>query len=415
MTLTNWAGNVTFAPEQFEQPEDIDHLRQLVAEAGRVRVLGTGHSFSTVAATDGLMLSLARLPRTIHLDAAAGTVRVSAGARYGDIAGPLNAAGLALHNTGSLPHISVAGACATGTHGSGSTNGNLATAVVEVEFIGADGTLHTLRKGHPDFPGCVVALGLCGVVTALTLRTRPSYQIRQYVYDNLPLDALTGDFDAVMDSAYSVSAFTRWREPVVESLWRKQLADAPAPPQEWMGARLADEPRHPIAGMPADFATEQLGEPGPWYRRLPHFRLDFTPSSGEEIQTEYLLPREHATTALKALHSVRASIAPALQVCEIRTIAADDLWLSPAYQRPSVGLHFTWTDDADAASAAVAVVEQALSGLDPRPHWGKLFSMSPEHVRRSYPRLADFEALTGRVDPAGKFTNAFTDRYFRAG
>ncbi|NUR01659.1 MAG: FAD-binding protein [Streptomyces sp.] len=413
MKLTNWARNVTFAPEQFEEPESLDHLQRLIAKASPVRVLGTGHSFSAVAATDGLMVSLARLPRTIRIDPGAGTVTVSAGARYGDLMGPLHAAGLALHNTGSLPHISVAGACATGTHGSGSANGSLATAVVELEFIGPDGTVNTLRRGHPDFPGCVVALGLCGVVTALTLRTKPTYRIRQFVYDNLPLDALIGDFDAVMDSAYSVSAFTRWREPVAETVWRKQLAEASVPPSAWMGARLATEQRHPIAGMPVGHATEQLGDPGPWHRRLPHFRLDFTPSSGAEIQSEYLLPRRHAATALKALSAVRASIAPALQVCEIRTVAADDLWLSPAYQRPSVALHFTWINDAAAAAAAVAVVEEALGGLDPRPHWGKVFGMSPDHVRDAFPRIEDFEALVHRIDPAGKFTNAFTDRFIR--
>ncbi len=410
MQLTNWARNIVFTPSRFERPSNVERVQELVAGAERVRVLGTGHSFSEVAATDGLLLNLADLPLTVDVDRASSTVLVSAGARFGDLVGPLNDAGLALHNTGSLPHISVAGACSTGTHGSGSGNGCLATAVVEVTLVGPDGTLRTVREGDADFDGSVVALGLVGVVTSLRLRVLPSYEISQFVYDDLPFDALVANFDEVMDAAYSVSAFTHWREPVIEMVWRKQLSSL-APPPAWLGAHLADGPRHPIRGMPTDFATEQLGVPGPWSDRLPHFRLEFTPSNGDELQTEYLLPRTQAVDALKALDVVRAQIAPALQVCEIRTVAGDGLWLSPAYGRPTVALHFTWVEDMGAAAPAVAAVERALEGFEARPHWGKVFGMARDRVRTMYPRMADFEALALRVDPAHKFANAFTDRY----
>src|SRR5690242_434014 len=360
MQLTNWARNIVFTPSRFERPNRVEQVQELVAGAERVRVLGTGHSFSPVAATDGLLLNLADLPLAVDVDRASSTVLVSAGARFGDLVGPLNDAGLALHNTGSLPHISVAGACATGTHGSGSGNGCLATAVVEATLVGSDGELRTVRDGDADFAGSVVALGLVGVVTSLRLRVLPSYQISQFVYDDLPFDALVANFDEVMDAAYSVSAFTHWREPVIEMVWRKQRSSLAAPPEEWLGARLADGPRHPIRGMPTDFATEQLGVPGPWSDRLPHFRLEFTPSNGDELQTEYLLPRTQAVDALKALDVVRGEIAPALQVCEIRTVAEDGLWLSPAYGRPTVALHFTWVEDMGVAAPAVAAGERAL-------------------------------------------------------
>jgi xylitol oxidase len=415
MELTNWARNVRFRPERFVRPRGVEHVQELVAGARRVRVLGTGHSFSEVADTDGLLLSLAELPLVVDVDTAAATVRVSAGARFGDVMGPLDAAGLALHNTGSLPHISVAGACSTGTHGSGSDNRCLAGGVVELDLVGPDGTLRTVRAGDDGFDGSVVAMGLVGVVTSLTLRARPSFAVRQYVYDDLPFGALLSDFDEVMDSAYSVSAFTRWRGPVVDMLWRKQLADAPAAPGSWLGARLADGPRHPVAGMPTENATQQLGVPGPWHERLPHFRLEFTPSSGDEVQTEYLLPRAQAVDALKAVDAVREVIAPALHVSEIRTVAADDLWLSPAYGRPTVGLHFTWVDDAALVDRAVAALETALADFEARPHWGKAFGAGRERVRGMYPRLADFEALVRRHDADGRFANAFTARYLDVG
>ena len=409
--LTNWARNVVFTPARFERPRSVDEVQELVARADRARVLGTGHSFSEVAATDGLLLSLADLPPVVEVDPDAKTVRVGAGARFGDIMGPLHEAEMALHNTGSLPHISVAGACATGTHGSGNTLGNLASAVVELEVVRADGQLRRVRGDDPDFAGSVVSLGLLGVVTSLVLRVQPAYDIRQYVYDNLPLEALVDNFEEVMGSAYSVSAFTHWRGPVFETVWRKQLADAPEAPAEWLGAHLAGSARHMIEGMPTENATEQLGVPGGWHERLPHFRLEFTPSSGDEIQTEYLLPREQGPAAITALNSIRDVLSPALHVSEIRTIAADQQWMSAAYDRDSVGLHFTWVRDMAVVRPALQALEDVLLDLDARPHWGKVFLMERARVRSRFPRISDFEALVRAQDPTGKFGNAFLAQY----
>jgi xylitol oxidase len=254
-------------------------------------------------------------------------------------------------------------------------------------------------------------MGLLGVVTSLTLRVQPAYDVRQYVYDDLPFEALLTEFDEVMDSAFSVSAFTRFRGPVMDMVWRKQLADAPEAPATWLGARLADGARHPVAGMPVEHATQQFGVPGPWHARLPHFRIEFTPSRGDEVQTEYLLPREQAVEALTAVAGVREAIAPALLVTEVRTIAADDLWLSPAYGRPTVGLHFTWVDDPELVRRAVTALESALAGLEARPHWGKVFYADRERVRAMYPRIDDFEALVRRHVPDGRFVNDFVSRY----
>jgi len=416
MELTNWAGNIIFEPERYLRPSSIPELQHVVAGSERLRVLGSGHSFNRLADSAGTLVSLADLPRVIEVDTPSAAVRAGGGVRYGELAVELNQAGRALHNLGSLPHISVAGACATGTHGSGNSNGNLATAVSALELVTADGDLVTVsRENDPDlFPGLVVGLGALGVVTSLTLDTQPAFEVRQYVYDELPYEQVTGHFDEIMASAYSVSLFTDWRRPGFRQAWLKRRADTRdswTPEPEWMGGTLADGPRHPVPGMPADYCTQQLGVPGPWHERLPHFRLEFTPSSGDELQSEFLLPRAAALDGLDALRSVAAQMTPVLQIAEVRTIAADDLWLSECYQRDTVAFHFTWIKDEAAVAAVLAQLEERLMPLGARPHWGKVFVSGPEVIAGRYPRRDDFRRLMHRYDPAGKFRNDLLDRY----
>ena len=388
-----------------------------MASGRQVRALGTGHSFNTLADTPGDLVSLAGLPRVIEVDTANASVTVGAGLTYGELAAELNAAGRALHNLASLPHISVAGACATGTHGSGERNGNLATAVSAVEMVTADGDLVTVsRDGDPDrFPGTVVGLGAVGIVTRMTLDTLPAFEVRQWVYDDLPLDHVTKHFDEIAGSAYSVSLFTDWRGPLFRQAWLKRrtdVTDSWAPEPRWMGGRLADGPRNPVPGMDPAQCTEQLGVPGPWHERLPHFRPELAPGSGDELQSEYLLPRGSAVEGLQALRPVAGLIAPVLRICEIRTIAADELWLSPSYQRDSVAFHFTWIKDWPAVKPVLGEIEKHLAPMDARPHWGKLFRTGPEAMPGLYPRLDDFRQLMRCYDPAGKFRNGLLDRYF---
>jgi xylitol oxidase len=412
---TNWAGNVTFQADRVHRPETVHQLQQIVRSSGRLRALGTGHSFSPVADTTGDLVSVAGLPARFDLAPDRSTVTVSAGLRYGEVATRLQDAGLALDNLGSLPHISVAGAVATGTHGSGDQLGGLATAVTGLELVTADGELVRLSREHDGdrFAGCVVSLGCLGVVTSLTLRVGPTYDVVQRVYDHLPFDRLRTDLDTVFAAGRSVSIFTTWATDAADQVWVKRRADDPRPDPgaEWLGARAATSPRHPVPGMSPASCTEQLGVPGPWHERLPHFRLDHTPSSGTELQTEYLLPREHAVEALDAVAAIRGEVARVLQVSELRTVAADDLWLSPAYRADVLALHFTWVDDIDAVRPVVAAVEARLHGLRARPHWGKVFSTDPDVVQRLYPRLADFAALRRELDPGNVFGNAMVDRY----
>ncbi|MFG3147957.1 FAD-binding protein [Streptomyces sp. NPDC048243] len=404
-TLTNWAGNITYAAEELHRPASLDALRALVARSPRVRVLGSGHSFNRIAepGADGVLLSLAALPPAIDVDTAARTVRVSGGVRYAELAGAVHAKGFALHNMASLPHISVAGSVATGTHGSGVANGSLASAVREIELVTADGSASVIGRGDDRFDGAVTALGALGVVTALTLDVEPDFEVSQHVFTELPLEGL--DFETVAASAYSVSLFTDWKRPGFRQVWLKRRTDRPLPDFPW--AEPATEAMHPVPGMPARNCTRQFGVPGPWHERLPHFRAEFTPSSGSELQSEYLLARSDALAALHALDAIRGTIAPLLQICEVRTVAADRQWLSPAYGRDTVALHFTWVDDTEAVLPVVRSVERALEPFAPRPHWGKVFAVPPRILRERYARMTDFRTLVDGLDPAGTFTNAF--------
>ncbi|GAA3506729.1 alditol oxidase [Streptomyces prasinosporus] len=408
-TLTNWAGNITYAAKELHRPHTLDALRALVAGSSRVRALGSGHSFNEIAEAgeDGVLLSLDALPPRIDVDTAARTVRVGGGVRYAELARRVHGHGLALPNMASLPHISVAGSVATGTHGSGVGNGPLSSAVREVELVTADGS--TVRIGREDrarFGGAVTALGALGIVTALTLDLEPAFEVEQHVFTELPWAGLdSAVFEAVMSAAYSVSLFTDWRAPGFRQVWVKRRTDQPLPDFPW--AAPAAERMHPVPGMPAVNCTEQFGVPGPWHERLPHFRAEFTPSSGAELQSEYLLPRRCAVDALRAVDGIRETVAPVLQTCEVRTVAADEQWLSPSYGRDTVAVHFTWIEDTQAVLPVVRRLEEALAPFEARPHWGKVFTTPSRRLRALYPRLDDFRALARSLDPAGTFTNAF--------
>jgi alditol oxidase len=406
MTLTNWAGNISFA-SVLERPKSVPELQELVARSEKVRVLGTGHSFNKIADSTGTLVTVADLPPVIEVGDSG--VTVSAGLRYGEITAVLQSQGLALHNLGSLPHISVAGACSTGTHGSGDTNGPLADAVNAITFVNAVGDLVTLTREDPDFAGSIISLGALGITVSLTLDVQPSYEISQIVYDGLPVDRLGSDFAEVMASAYSVSAFTDWVDPDV-MVWRKQLSGSPIQ-TDWHGAHVADRPRHPIKVMPADYATQQGGVPGPWNERLPHFRLEFTPSNGDELQSEYFVPRSSAAEAFELLRALGNQLAPVIQVSEVRTIAADELWLSPSQGRDTVALHFTWIQDEAAVRPVVTALEDALNPLGARPHWGKVFAADAGYLRTCYPKVADFIELAAKHDPTGKFRNPYLEMY----
>lgn len=411
MKETNWAGNHTYQAAALHRPTTLDQVRELVAGAGRLRVLGSRHSFSDIADSAEL-LSLDGLPADVVVDHAAGTVSLAGGLRYGDLAEVLKAEGVALANLASLPHISVAGAVATATHGSGDANGNLATAVAGLELVTASGEVLTASRGDPDFDGLVVGLGALGAVTRVTLDVEPAYQVRQRTFQDLPWISLFERFDEVTSAGYSVSLFTRWTATVDQVWVKSRVTEQPEEVRgDLLGAVPATADRHPILGIDPVNCTPQLGVPGPWSDRLPHFRMGFTPSSGEELQSEYHVPRRHAVPALQALLALGDRIRPVLQVSELRTVAADRLWMSPQHGQDTMAVHFTWLPDLAAVEPVLAAVETALDPFEARPHWGKLFLADAAAMARRYPRLPDFAGLAGRLDPRGVFINAWLRRH----
>jgi alditol oxidase len=418
--MRNWAGNVEYHARRLLEPESLEALQEAVRSSRSLRALGSRHAFNGIADTTGDQVSLARLRRVFELDPAAGTVTVDAATRYGDLARPLHAAGFALHNLASLPHISVAGACATATHGSGDRLGNLSTAVRALEVVRADGESATVDRSTDGAGGLraeVAALGALGIVTRLTLAIEPAYEVRQVVYGGMDAATWRRRFDEITAAGDSVSTFTTWRGPIVDQVWVKQRVAVPAvgePPADLFGAPASRVDVHPLPGMDAAACTPQRGVPGAWFERLPHFRMDHTPSAGDELQTEYFVGREDAVAAYDALDALRDRIAPLVQVNEIRTIAADDLWLSPAFRRASVGLHFTWRPDWPSVRALLPEIEAALRPFAPRPHWAKLFTMAPDELASRFERFGDFASLTARLDPDGKLRNDFLDRYLGA-
>jgi len=412
----NWAGNVAYGSEGLFLPESAEEVQEIVRSNPKVRVLGSRHCFNTIADTSGTHVSLQRLNRMVSLDGAARRVTVEGGIRYGDLSPLLDAEGYALHNLASLPHISIAGASATATHGSGAANGNLATAVAAMEYVNAAGDLVALsRENDGDtFAGAVVSLGCLGVITSLTLDVEPAFAMRQDLYLDLPLTALEDHFDEIMGSAYSVSLFTDWQGDTVNQVWLKrkvETGDAFEAPWSFFGAQPATKNMHPLAGHEAANCTEQMGVSGPWYERLPHFRMDFTPSSGAELQAEYFAAREHALAVVNVLRHWGERLAPVLMISEVRTIDADDLWMSPCYHQPCVAFHFTFERDWAAVKRLLPSLEEALAPFQPRPHWGKVFTLPPATVQARYEMLPAFRSLLSTNDPDGKFRNAFIDEY----
>lgn len=411
---TNWSGNYRYLAAELLTPRTIPELQQMVAAATHAKALGSRHSFQGIADTPGTQISTQHL-REIHLDPATHQVTLEAGLTYGELAPWLHQRGFALHNLASLPHISVAGAVATATHGSGVRNGNLSTAVATIEIVTADGQLRRFsRNGNPDFPGAVVALGALGVTARLTLDVQPAFEIAQTVYENLPFATLENHLEEIFSAAYSVSIFTDWQQPRGTQLWLKRRVGAlsmPTPAPEFHGATLATSGRHPLPGHDPIHCTRQGNAPGPWHERLPHFRMDFTPSSGAELQSEYFVPLENAYKAIRAIEPLSSRIAPLLYISEFRTIAADDLWLSPCHGRSCLAIHFTWKPDWSAVQQLLPAIEAALAPYGAVPHWGKLFTMPPEKFLPAYARLNDFRELAHHCDPSGKFRNSFLNRY----
>jgi len=411
----NWAGNLEYRAPNFHQPTSVARAQEIVAQNDNIRPLGTRHCFNRIADHEQAQISVRALTEIENIDEEAETATIQAGASYGQICRELDERGYALQNLASLPHISIAGAAATATHGSGANNQNMASPVAELEFIDANGDLITLSREEDGdtFNGAPVHLGGLGLITRVTLDLVPSFDMRQHVYRDLPVSSLQENFEEIMGSGYSVSLFTDYQNDTVNQVWCKKKVENSSrePESDFFGARPAEQKMHPIAGTDPKNCTDQLGEPGPWYNRLPHFKMGFTPSSGEELQTELFVPREHSVDAYEAIAELAGEITPHLMISEVRFIDADDLWMSTAYGRPKTAFHFTWKQQTEEVRSVVPKIEEALSAYNVKPHWGKVFTLSPETLQSRYERLDDFKDLLATYDPNGKFRNEYLQYY----
>ena len=410
--LKNWAGNLTYSTGKVDYPTSVEQIRTLVKQYDKLKVLGTRHCFNTIADSRDRLLSMKAMNKILFLDTEKQRVSVEPGVTYGQLGPYLNDHGYALHNLASLPHISVAGACITATHGSGVKNQNLSSAVTAIEFVRGDGELQKLTKERDgeSFNAAVVGLGAIGVLTKVELAIEPTFLVRQDVYQNLPMQELRKHFDEILSGGYSVSLFTDWQQDSINEVWVKSKI-APGEVftlrKDYFGAHAATKNLHPISSLSAENCTEQMGVAGPWFDRLPHFKMGFTPSSGVELQAEYFVAHAHALEAIQAVARLGKQVGPQLMITEIRTIAADELWMSPCYQQPSVTIHFTWKQNWPEVSKLLFVIEKELAPFQPKPHWGKLFNIEPGILQSRYGKLSAFKEMVKAYDPAGKFRNDF--------
>ncbi|WP_419804238.1 FAD-binding protein [Terriglobus sp.] len=415
---TNWSRNLHFRTGRVYAPTTLDEVQQIVRANPKLKGLGSRHSFNDSADSHDAQISM-RAVKSVHIDAAAKTATVGAGVAYGELAPVLDQAGYALHSLASLPHISVGGTIATATHGSGVHNGNLATAVCGLEMVTADGNVLLLSRDHDGevFKTAVVHIGGLGIVTAVTLDLLPRFNMTQVVYEDLSFDQLQHNMEAILGAAYSVSLFTTWQSNRATQVWLKQKVQPgvtpsayEALPKEFYGATLQKVKLHPLREMPAQNCTEQMGSVGPWYARLPHFKMEFTPSSGEELQSEFFVAREHGYEAIRAIETLKDRITPHLLITELRTIAADDLPMSMNYKRDSLAIHFTWKPQEDAVRALLPAIEAELAPFQVRPHWGKIFTVDAKTLQSRYPEMQQYRDLAKKLDPQSKFRNDFLNR-----
>lgn len=447
----NWAGNLTYSALMAAQPRSVPELQAaLSVTSGPVKFLGSRHCFNDIANTVGTMVlmnsfePLDSSALTVVTEDGPPRVRVAGSTTYGDLAIALAGQNLALANFASLPHITIAGAIATGTHGSGNGNQPLIGSVWAFEVVTPLGDIRrAVRDGSGDLPfETGVHLGLLGALTFIEIEVEPEFQVRQDLYQGLPWEELLENFQEITGSAYSVSIFTHWHTEAAEQVWLKsrvagseaslagagglvganalpladgvqRVADAPSQltdaPETFFGATKATQKLHPLPDTDPIHCTEQLGAPGPSYDRLPHFKMGFTPSKGEELQSEYLIPREHAPAAIQAVLEHGDDFRELLFVSEIRTMRGDSGWLSPTPQ-DSVGIHFTWKPRQTEVEAYLPVLEGILAPFEARPHWGKLHTVSAQRIAELYPRMNDFLEVARECDPEGRLRNEYSVR-----
>lgn len=409
----NWVGNLQYNSKKYFQPERVGQIQELVKNSKRIKTLGSRHCFNSIADCDETHLSLAKMNKMLAIDENEMTVTIEGGAQYSDFCVELNEAGFALPNLASLANISVVGACATATHGSGVNNQSLASSISEIELVDGNGGIITLsrQKDAEKFNGVVVNIGAIGIVTKLKLDIEKSFQVRQDLFENLSIEQLAENFDEITSSGYSVSLFTNFQKSIrVMNIKRRIDENISDLPKEFFGATAAKESIN-SRGIPDTNRSPQMGVSGCWFECLPHFKFSKQLIQGEEIQSEYYVERKNAVEAILALEEISNIIFPQIIVAEIRSIKADNHWLSPFYRGDSVGIHFSWKLNEREVMKILPEIEKVLAPYKPIPHWGKLFTISREELHAYYPKMSEFIGLCEEFDPNGKFRNEYLNKY----
>jgi L-gulono-1,4-lactone dehydrogenase len=420
----NWAGDQACRPAAIEHPATREEVAAAVRGARehglRVKIAGSGHSFTEAALTDGVMLVLDRLTRVLDADRASGLVRVEAGIRLAELNRRLDELGLAMENLGDIDVQTLAGAISTATHGTGARYRNISAQVEAIELVDGEGEVRELEGDDDLLRAARVGIGALGAITAVTLRAVPAFTIRR-VDEPRPLGQVLRSLDELADRNEHFEFFVFPYAQTALAIERNRTEGPPNPHGRlaaWANDILLEN--HVLALMArtgrrvpamnrrlAGLATRLLSRTEKVVRSHEAFaserRVRFT-------EMEYAVPREHGAEAVRrVLELVRQREVEVFFPIEFRLAAADDAFLSPAHERPSayVAVHqferVPWREYFEA-------VEEIMRGLDGRPHWGKRHSQEAASLRPLYPCWDDFQRARAELDPAGAFRNAYTDR-----
>ncbi|MEJ7892993.1 MAG: D-arabinono-1,4-lactone oxidase [Solirubrobacteraceae bacterium] len=419
----NWAGDQVCRPAAMVAPASRGELARVVASADKVRVAGAGHSFSDAVLTDGTLLSLERLDRVLDLDAASGQVRVEAGITLHALGERLAAHGLAFENLGDIDVQSIAGAMATGTHGTGARLANLSASVHSVELVLADGTIVEVDGGD-DLLAARVSLGALGVVSAVTLQAVPAFTL-EGVDAPVPLEATLDRLDELTAANQHFEFFTFPHSPLALTRTNNRTG---APPEPRGRARAYAEDIVLSNHAFAAFCLLGKARPG-WIpalnrtmsrlagssRRVERSdRIFASPRRVRFNEMEYAIPRTHVAEAVRAVRALIDALALAVGFpLEVRFVAADDALLSPAGDRETgyVAVHMYRGMEWEPYFRAV---EAIMDGYGGRPHWGKRHFQTAATLAPRYPGWTRFQAVRDRLDPGRKFTNAYVERVLGA-
>lgn len=417
----NWAGDQACVPERFHRPASRDELRRIVAQEARtgrrVKVTGSGHSFTSAAMTGGAMIDIARLDRVLDVDRDAGLVRVEAGIVLGDLNEALQRAGLALPNLGDIDRQTLAGATQTGTHGTGARFNNISHQIEAVELVTASGDVVEVDGGE-ELLAARIGIGALGAVSAVTLRCVPAFRLHRK--DTLvALEDVLDRFDELVDAHDHYEFFVFPGSDTALTVTR-DTTDAPLAPRSRMEEFVSEELvgnvlgnallrlvrlRPSLADHLSSLATRLLSEGE--YVDHSH-RIFVSPRKVRWTEMEYAVPRGHAVEAIGRVLDVAAAADTAMPV-EVRVVAGDPALLSPTHERDSayIAVHqyqgMAW-------EAYFREVEAICGEYDGRPHWGKRHDLDAEMLRERYPRFDGFLAVRDRLDPERVFANAYTDR-----